>query len=101
MATVQIYYPTNRDTDFMASGHPDEDSAKKWIEDSIMPNYRGQWYIKATDVRLPQITVTPEERYAAEDALRRLRDLKAWDECQPITLIETVVDAINWKRAQT
>lgn len=44
------------------------------------------------------ITVTPDERYAAEDALRRLRDVKSWDQCQPISLIETVVDAINQHR---
>lgn len=45
-----------------------------------------------------QITITPEERYAAEDALRSLRDVKAWDDCQPASLIEVVIEAINLHR---
>lgn len=32
------------------------------------------------------ITITPEERYHAEDALRRLREVKPLDQCQPITV---------------
>lgn len=49
---------------------------------------------------MAEITITPEERYAAEDALRRLRDVQPLDQCQPITLVETVIDAVNWKREQ-
>lgn len=45
------------------------------------------------------IVITSEERYAAEDALRRLRDVKSWDECQPVTLVMAVVDAINLRRS--
>ena len=50
------------------------------------------------DDKIRFISVTPEERYAAEDALRRLRDVKDWSNCQPITIIETIVDAINQHR---
>jgi len=55
----------------------------------------------AEERRCNLIVVTSEERYFAEDALRRLRDVKPWDECQPIAFVVTVVDAINqYRRAE-
>jgi hypothetical protein len=44
------------------------------------------------------ITITPEERYAAANALRRLRDVKSLDECQSDTITEVIINAVNGYR---